>query len=99
MLTKAEMEKIWNSNELGVLKRDFCNKRSPMRKFRVSLKKNVTRTQTLNTTHVTVMAKSEKQARVHEEVNKEIRNIMRELHKEFPNDRYGVVVSNVEMVA
>jgi hypothetical protein len=97
MLTKAEMEKIWNSKEIGVLKRDYCDKRKIKHRFNVTFGTKVTHTQYGAVHTYEVWAKNKKEVYSNGRLAELKREIQKDLKKQYPKGEITVMVNHVEL--
>lgn len=98
MLTKAEMEEIWNSKEIGVLKRNWCDKRKVQSRFKVSLGTKIVHTEYGAVHTYEVWAKNKKDVYNSGRIAEIKYEIQRDLKKMYPKDEIFVTVNHVELV-
>lgn len=87
MLTKFEMEKIWNDREIGILKRNFCSHKK-VKNFPVNY--SVTVMKMVDTKNISDVVISQIQSNVR--YSSEVMNRTKALRSEFEKQYPGHVV-------
>lgn len=91
MLTKTEMEEIWNKKEIGILKRNFCS-RKKIKKFSVDYSVIVTKRVDTKKFSDTIIASTKNHARNSPEISKRIKSLRTKYEKEYPDHLVSVSV-------
>lgn len=91
MLTKSEMEKIWNGREIGLLKRNFCS-RKKVKKFPVNYSVVVTKRVDTRKFSDIVISPNRSSVNYNSEVMKRIKELRTEYEKQYPDHLVSVSI-------